>query len=97
LVGGTGDGGVDGVIDEDILGLDRIYVQAKRYAEGNNVGASAIREFFGSLDIFKASKGLFVTTSTYTDAARKVAARADASEGIRQGLDDAKKRKASAD
>jgi restriction system protein len=71
LVGGTGDGGVDGVIDEDILGLDRIYVQAKRYAEGNNVGASAIREFFGSLDIFKASKGLFVTTSTHTDAARR--------------------------
>jgi restriction system protein len=71
LVGGTGDGGVDGVIDQDILGLDRIYVQAKRYAEGNNVGAGAIREFFGSLDRFKASKGLFVTTSTYTDAARK--------------------------
>jgi restriction system protein len=74
LVGGTGDGGVDGVIDQDVLGLDRIYVQAKRYAEGNNVGAGAIREFFGSLDRFKASKGLFVTTSTYTDAARKEAA-----------------------
>jgi restriction system protein len=74
LVGGSGDGGVDGVIDQDILGLDRIYVQAKRYAEGNNVGASAIREFFGSLDRFKASKGLFVTASTYTEAARKEAA-----------------------
>ena len=74
LVGGTGDGGVDGVIDQDILGLDRIYIQAKRYAEGNNVGANAIREFFGSLDRFKASKGLFVTASTYTDAARKEAA-----------------------
>ncbi|MFZ1084563.1 MAG: restriction endonuclease [Terracidiphilus sp.] len=73
LVGGTGDGGVDGVIDQDILGLDRIYVQAKRYADGNNVGASAIREFFGSLDRFKASKGLFVTASTYTDSARKEA------------------------
>jgi restriction endonuclease Mrr len=45
LVGGTGDGGVDGVIDQDLLGLDRIYVQAKRYADGNNVGASSIREF----------------------------------------------------
>ena len=73
LVGGTGDGGVDGVIDQDLLGLDRIYVQAKRYADGNNVGASSIREFFGSLDRFKASKGLFVTASTYTDAARKEA------------------------
>ena len=49
LVGGAGDGGVDGVIDQDILGLDRIYVQAKRYAEGNTVGPAAIREFFGSL------------------------------------------------
>jgi restriction system protein len=73
LVGGTGDGGVDGVIDQDILGLDRIYVQAKRYADGNTVGASAIRDFFGSLDRFKASKGLFVTASTYTTSARETA------------------------
>jgi restriction system protein len=54
LVGGTADGGIDGVIDQDILGLDRIYVQAKRYADGNTVGAAAIRDFFGSLDRFKA-------------------------------------------
>lgn len=73
LVGGTGDGGVDGVIDQDILGLDRIYVQAKRYADGNTVGASAIRDFFGSLDRFKASKGLFVTASNYTASARETA------------------------
>jgi restriction system protein len=73
LVGGTGDGGVDGVIDQDILGLDRIYVQAKRYADGNTVGASAIRDFFGSLDRFKATKGLFVTASTYTASARETA------------------------
>ena len=51
LLGGTGDGGVDGVIDQDQLGLDRIYVQAKRYAEGNTVGSGAIRDFFGSLDL----------------------------------------------
>jgi len=74
LVGGTGDGGVDGVIDQDILGLDRIYVQAKRYADGNTVGASAIRDFFGSLDRFKATKGLFVTASTFTASARETAA-----------------------
>jgi restriction system protein len=73
LVGGTGDGGVDGVIDQDILGLDRIYVQAKRYADGNTVGPSAIRDFFGSLDRFKATKGLFVTASTYTASARETA------------------------
>jgi len=73
LVGGPGDGGVDGVIDQDPLGLDRIYVQAKRYADGNNVGPSAIRDFFGSLDRFKASKGLFVTTSTFSASARETA------------------------
>jgi restriction endonuclease Mrr len=43
LVGGAGDGGVDGIIDQDHLGLNRIYVQAKRYAEGNTVGSGAIR------------------------------------------------------
>jgi hypothetical protein len=41
--GNAGDGGVDGIIDQDHLGLDRIYVQAKRYAEGNTVGSGAIR------------------------------------------------------
>ena len=71
LVGGTGDGGIDGVIDQDILGLDRIYVQAKRYADGNTVGAAAIRDFFGSLDRFKASKGLFVTSSAFSAGARQ--------------------------
>lgn len=75
LVGKSGDGGVDGVIDQDPLGLDRIYVQAKRYADGNSVGPGAIRDFFGSLDDFKASKGLFVTTSTFTTSARDTANR----------------------
>jgi restriction system protein len=73
LVGKSGDGGVDGVIDQDPLGLDRIYVQAKRYADGNSVGASAIRDFFGSLDRFKANKGLFVTTSIFSPSARETA------------------------
>ena len=73
LVGGPGDGGVDGVIDQDPLGLDRIYVQAKRYAAGNTVGAGDIRDFFGSLDRFKATKGLFVTASTFTSSARQTA------------------------
>jgi restriction system protein len=73
LVGRSGDGGVDGVIDQDALGLDRIYVQAKRYKEGNTVGAPDIRDFFGSLDRFKASKGLFVTASSFTSAARETA------------------------
>ncbi len=70
-LGKSGDGGVDGVIDQDALGLDRVYVQAKRYAINNPVGAGAIRDFFGSLDRFKATKGLFVTTSSFTQAARE--------------------------
>jgi len=72
-LGRSGDGGVDGVIDEDTLGLDRIYVQAKRYAESSPIGPGAIRDFFGSLDRFKASKGLFVTTSSFTSTARETA------------------------
>lgn len=73
-LGRSGDGGVDGVIDEDALGLDRIYVQAKRYKDGNPVGPGAIRDFFGALDQFKAGKGLFVTTSTFTSSAISTAA-----------------------
>jgi restriction system protein len=72
-LGRSGDGGVDGVIDQDALGLDRIYVQAKRYADGNSVGAGAIRDFFGSLDRFKAAKGLFVTTSAFSSSAKETA------------------------
>jgi len=55
-LGQSGDGGVDGVIDQDSLGLDRVYIQAKRYAPDNKIGASAIRDFFGSLDRSTASR-----------------------------------------
>jgi len=72
-LGRTGDDGVDGVIDQDSLGLDRVYIQAKRYGAGNSIGAGAIRDFFGSLDRHKATKGLFVTTSTFSPAARETA------------------------
>jgi restriction system protein len=68
-IGRSGGDGVDGVIDQDALGLDRVYVQAKRYIVGNNVGSAAIRDFFGSLDRHMAAKGLFVTTSTFTPSA----------------------------
>jgi restriction system protein len=73
ILGRTGDDGVDGVIDQDALGLDRVYIQAKRYAVGNSIGAGAIRDFFGSLDRHKAAKGLFVTTSTFSSSARETA------------------------
>jgi restriction system protein len=52
------DDGVDGVIDQDALGLNRVYIQAKRYATGNTIGPGAIRHFFDSLDRHKAAKGL---------------------------------------
>lgn len=71
-LGKSGDGGVDGVIDQDALGLDRIYVQAKRYTD-IKVSSGEIRDFFGSLDRFKASKGLFVTTSNFTQSAKETA------------------------
>ncbi len=72
-LGRSGDDGVDGVIDQDALGLDRIYIQAKRYAIGNNIGSRAIRDFFGSLDRHKATKGLFVTTSGFSPSAIETA------------------------
>ncbi len=72
-LGRSGDDGVDGVVDQDALGLDRVYIQAKRYMAGNAVGSGAIRDFFGSLDRHKASKGLFVTTSTFSSAAVETA------------------------
>jgi restriction system protein len=68
-LGRTGDGGVDGVIDQDPLGVDQIYVQAKLYADGNNIGAGAIRDFFGALNLKRAQKGIFVTTSAFSRAA----------------------------
>lgn len=69
LVGRSGDGGVDGVINEDPLGLDRVYVQAKRYAPGNPVGRPEVQGFLGSLVGRGATKGVFVTTSTFTSQA----------------------------
>lgn len=70
-VGKSGDGGIDGVINEDRLGLDAIYLQAKRW-EGS-VGEGPIRDFKGALDAKGASKGVFITTSTFTPAAQAAA------------------------
>ncbi len=73
-LGRSGDGGIDGIIREDALGLDAIYVQAKRYAEDNPVGSLAIQGFAGALLGNGATKGVFVTTSRFTAQAREVAA-----------------------
>ncbi|KUO55006.1 MAG: restriction endonuclease [Sphingomonadales bacterium BRH_c42] len=68
-IGKSGDDGVDGVIDQDVLGVDQIFIQAKRYKSENIVGPAAIREFYGALSMRKAQKGIFVTTSGFTKAA----------------------------
>jgi restriction system protein len=65
-LGRSGDGGVDGVINEDRLGLDRIYLQAKRYSDENTVGRPEIQKFLGSLVGMGATKGVFVTTSKFS-------------------------------
>lgn len=72
-LGQTGDNGVDGVINQDPLGVDQIYIQAKRYAQGNNVGSGDIRDFFGALNLKKAQKGIFITTSDFTASASQTA------------------------
>ena len=72
-LGKTGDGGIDGVIDQDRLGLDRIYIQAKKYDPNNAVGEPEIRNFCGSLGANKASKCVFVTTSYFTKPAYEFA------------------------
>lgn len=72
-VGRSGDGGVDGVIKEDKLGLDTIYVQAKRWGD-KPVGSPQIDQFAGALQKKKAHKGVFLTTSTFTsEALRSIA------------------------
>lgn len=72
-LGKSGDDGVDGVIDQDPLGVDQIYVQAKRYAEGKSISPGAIRDFFGALSLKKAQKGIFVTTSSFSQSATQTA------------------------
>ncbi len=70
-LGQSGDNGVDGVIDQDPLGVDQIYLQAKRYGPTNSVGSGDIRDFYGALSIKKAMKGIFVTTSHFTSGAEQ--------------------------
>ncbi len=70
-VGGSGDGGIDGIIKQDPLGLDIVYVQAKRMKD--NVRAKHIRDFTGALAIKGAKKGIFITTSGFTKPAQDFA------------------------
>ncbi len=68
-VGRSGDGGIDGVIAEDRLGLDSIYVQAKRWQ--GSVGEPQLRDFLGALVSRGATKGVFITTGQFTEAAQQ--------------------------
>lgn len=68
-IGRSGDGGIDGIIKEDRLGLDAVYLQAKRWA--NTVGRPEIQGFSGSLDGVRARKGVFITTSRFSREARE--------------------------
>jgi len=67
----TGDEGIDGVIDEDKLGLDAVYIQAKKYQAKTGVGRPALQAFAGSLEGQRASKGVFLTTSHFTPEAEE--------------------------
>ena len=75
VTGRSGDGGIDGKIREDALGLDEVYVQAKKYADGNTVGEGEVRNFAGAIDAAGTTKGVFVTTSGFTSAAKNYVAR----------------------
>lgn len=74
-IGQTGDGGIDGIIKEDRLGLDTIFIQAKRWQTG--VGRPEIQKFVGALQGQRARKGVFITTSYYTADAIDYASRID--------------------
>jgi restriction system protein len=75
-VGRSGDGGIDGIIKEDRLGLDAIYIQAKRW-DSQSVSRPEIQKFVGALQGVRAKKGVFITTSRFTEEAKKYAANVD--------------------
>jgi restriction system protein len=74
-LGKSGDQGIDGVVNEDPLGLDVVYIQAKRYEKDNTIGRERIQQFSGALAGQGATKGVFVTTSSFSKGAIDYAAR----------------------
>ena len=72
-LGGPGDEGVDGVINQDSLGLQRIYVQAKRYKAENTIGRPDLQKFVGALSGLGANGGVFITTSSFSNEAKEYA------------------------
>lgn len=74
----SGDEGIDGLIKEDKLGLDTIYIQAKRYRRDNLVGRPTVQQFMGALQLKGARKGILITTSDFTREAREAVSRSTA-------------------
>lgn len=68
VTGGSHDGGIDGIIYEDKLGLDMIYIQAKRFSQRNKVGRKEVQAFIGAMGNIQ--KGVFITTSGFTKEAK---------------------------
>jgi restriction system protein len=75
-IGKSGDGGIDGIINEDRLGLDVIHIQAKRWS-GKTVSRPDVQSFAGSLDGVRAKKGIFITTSNFSSEAQSYVQRID--------------------
>tara|TARA_R110002020_G_scaffold400596_9_gene610852 strand:- start:3699 stop:4601 length:903 start_codon:yes stop_codon:yes gene_type:complete len=86
VIGQAGDDGVDGVINLDQLGVDQVYVQAKRYAAQNTIGSGAMRDFYGALGMKDVTKGIFVTTSGFSEDARRTAEKLGARIVLVDGL-----------
>lgn len=71
----SNDGGIDGILNQDALGLNKIYIQVKRYGETDVVGRQTISQFHGDLDLQGVNKGVFITTSSFTSGAKEAAKR----------------------
>ena len=69
----TNDGGIDGIIKEDVLGLGRIHIQAKRYKRDSTIGREDVQKFVGALAVAQSNKGIFITTSSYSKGALEYA------------------------
>lgn len=76
--GGSGDGGIDGIISIDRLGLEKVYMQAKRYEPSRTIHSKDLRDFLGALSSNRATKGIFVTTASYDHKAQDSAKHAAA-------------------
>ena len=71
----SGDGGIDGFVRQDVLGFDKIFIQAKRWDLNNNVGSPEITQFIGALIAAGADKGVFITTSSFSQPAKDIVAK----------------------